>query len=63
MTTSFNHCVNHVAISVPNLEAAVEFYTRLFGFRFLLPPMHTKRDDYPDGTTWKSRWFCRSEQP
>ncbi|KAH0829715.1 hypothetical protein AYO21_10621 [Fonsecaea monophora] len=55
--TMFNHCVNHVAISVPNLEAAIEFYSKLFGFRFLRPSGLANKEEHPQGITWKSTFL------
>ena len=36
---------NHVAISVPDAEAAIEWYTKLFGFRSMGPVIHAKQGD------------------
>lgn len=40
--------INHAGISVPNCEAAADWYKTLFGFQFIGPIRHTKRSTKPD---------------
>ena len=36
---------SHIRITVPDLEKAVEFYTRAFGLYVIMPPSQVVRDD------------------
>jgi len=49
----YNHVVNHVAISVPNLEEAIKFYTEIMGFRRLRGSRPILRKETPDATIFK----------
>jgi len=51
--------VNHVGISVPDLNAAVAWYTEHLGFRQLKPNVHHKRDESIERR--KDKNFFRSE--
>ncbi|KAK4946034.1 hypothetical protein LTR10_014836 [Elasticomyces elasticus] len=51
--------INHVGISVPDLNAAVAWYTENLGFRQLKPNVHHKRDESIDRKEDKN--FFRSE--
>ncbi|RBA11816.1 hypothetical protein FPRO05_14204 [Fusarium proliferatum] len=44
----FNHPINHIALSVPCLETAMEFYTTILGFRILTPPNTISRSATPN---------------
>lgn len=49
-----NRCVNHIALHVPDIDAAVEWYTSLFGFRKLKEtPRCTNRSDNPDAPVFR----------
>ncbi|KAH6892420.1 hypothetical protein B0T10DRAFT_560007 [Thelonectria olida] len=43
-----NRVFNHVAVSVTNVEAAVKWYSSIFGFRLLGGIQHIKRSEKPD---------------
>ncbi|KAK4945649.1 hypothetical protein LTR10_015268 [Elasticomyces elasticus] len=46
-----NHVVNHIAISVPDVEAAVKWYTEILGFRKLRQcPRLTERSKTPNAS-------------
>ncbi|KAL1303067.1 hypothetical protein AAFC00_006512 [Neodothiora populina] len=46
--TTHNRVLNHVAVSVPDIEAAVEFYKSIFGFQLLGNLVHhIKRSETP----------------
>ncbi len=36
---------SHIGITVPDLERAVDFYTKAFGFYTIMPPTEVERDD------------------
>jgi lactoylglutathione lyase family protein len=36
---------SHIGITVPDLEKAVEFYTKAFGLYLIMPPTEIKQDD------------------
>ncbi|KAK5734265.1 hypothetical protein LTR17_009096 [Elasticomyces elasticus] len=42
---SQNHVFNHVAVSVPDIEAATDWYMRHFGFRRIRPTLSADSDD------------------
>lgn len=44
----FNAPFNHIALSVPDAEAAVEWYTKVFGFQVIIPTT-TRRNTDPEG--------------
>ena len=44
MTTPIAHCFNHVGVSVPDIEAAIEWYGKLFGFTLIAAPVEVRRD-------------------
>ena len=46
MTGKLAHCFNHVGVSVPDIEAAIDWYSRLFGFVLIAGPAEVR----PDGT-------------
>ncbi len=46
MSRQIAHCLNHVGVSVPDIEAAIEWYERLFGFVVIAPPVTV----LPDGS-------------
>ncbi|KAF2464022.1 Glyoxalase/Bleomycin resistance protein/Dihydroxybiphenyl dioxygenase [Lindgomyces ingoldianus] len=47
-------CVfNHVGISVPDCEAAVAWYSSVFGLRLLKPVLHLKREQFPGAPIFK----------
>lgn len=48
MQSSHNRVFNHVAVSVSNVEATVEWYSRVFGFKLLGNIAHIKRTEHPD---------------
>ncbi|KAH8670396.1 hypothetical protein BGZ60DRAFT_515051 [Tricladium varicosporioides] len=52
-TKGYNHNINHIAVSVPDLEAALEFYTKILGFRNLRSTRGTSRKESPDGPIFK----------
>ncbi|TLS30910.1 hypothetical protein PpBr36_02593 [Pyricularia pennisetigena] len=45
-----NALFNHIALSVPDAQAAVDWYTKLFGLEVLVPVITQKATD-PDGPT------------
>lgn len=44
MTTT-PRSLSHIGLSVPDLDAAVEFYTSVMGFYTIMPPTVVKEDD------------------
>ncbi|OAL05174.1 Glyoxalase/Bleomycin resistance protein/Dihydroxybiphenyl dioxygenase [Phaeosphaeriaceae sp. SRC1lsM3a] len=48
-----NHAVNHIAISVPDLDAAVHWYSILFGFKKIRPNKVTDRDATPNAPIFR----------
>ena len=40
------HCLNHVGVSVPDIDAAIDWYKRLFGFTVIAEPVEVR----PDGS-------------
>lgn len=49
----FNHPVNHVAISIPNLDAAEEWYMQVLGFKRVRPSRVLDRAVDPDAAIFK----------
>ncbi|TPX08008.1 uncharacterized protein E0L32_010339 [Thyridium curvatum] len=45
--------MNHIAISVPDLEAAIKFYTEILGFVEVRPASFTERAASPDASIFK----------
>lgn len=45
MTTTYPRAFSHIGISVPDLEAAVEFYTQVLGWYVIMEPSVIKEDD------------------
>jgi catechol 2,3-dioxygenase-like lactoylglutathione lyase family enzyme len=37
--------INHIAVSVPNLEEAMKWYTEILGFTVIKPPVEIVADD------------------
>ncbi|KAF2837436.1 Glyoxalase/Bleomycin resistance protein/Dihydroxybiphenyl dioxygenase [Patellaria atrata CBS 101060] len=48
-----NYVLNHIALSVPDLEAACTWYTTLFGFRRIRSDRHTIRSTSPSAPIFK----------
>ncbi|KAF2808990.1 glyoxalase/bleomycin resistance protein/dioxygenase, partial [Mytilinidion resinicola] len=48
-----NHVFNHVAISVANCDEAVEWYSKVFGFRRIRNDRTTTRTETPSGPIFK----------
>jgi catechol 2,3-dioxygenase-like lactoylglutathione lyase family enzyme len=48
-----NYCFNHVAISVPNCDEAVDWYMKVFGFRRIRSDRATDRKDEPNAPIFK----------
>jgi len=48
-----NHVFNHVAISVPDCDAAVAWYENVFGFRKVRSDITTDRAETPAGAIFK----------
>ena len=46
MDKKIAHTFNHVGVSVPDINAAIDWYTRLFGFVLIAEPAEVR----PDGT-------------
>lgn len=46
--TLHNHVLNHVAVSVSDIEATVNWYSQVFGFKLLGNIYHIKRSETPD---------------
>lgn len=44
---------NHVKISVPECEAAVEWYNKIFGYELLRLVLHVKRNEMPEPFIFK----------
>ena len=49
MTTPYPRTFSHIGISVPDLEAAVEFYTSVMGWYVIMEPTDVVEDDSPIG--------------
>lgn len=49
MTTQYPRSFSHIGISVPNLEAAVEFYTNVMGWYVIMAASDVNEDDSPIG--------------
>ena len=45
--------INHIAVSVPNLEEAMKWYTEILGFTVIKPPVEIVADDSLIGTAMK----------
>ncbi|KAF4628519.1 hypothetical protein G7Y89_g9629 [Cudoniella acicularis] len=52
-TKGFNHNLNHVVISVPDCDAALEWYTTVLGFRNLRSTRGMSRKETLDGPIFK----------
>ena len=51
---TMNRVVNHIALHVPDIDAAVDWYTTLFGFRKLKDsPRHSIRSQNPDAPVFR----------
>ncbi|KAH7083828.1 hypothetical protein FB567DRAFT_92712 [Paraphoma chrysanthemicola] len=48
-----NHVINHIAISVPHLDAAIAFYTTCFGFQPIRRNRVTSRTSAPDAPIFR----------
>lgn len=48
LQASHNRVFNHVAVSVSDIEATVDWYSRVFGFKLLGKIQHIKRSETPD---------------
>ncbi|KAF2827924.1 Glyoxalase/Bleomycin resistance protein/Dihydroxybiphenyl dioxygenase [Ophiobolus disseminans] len=48
-----NHVFNHVAISVPDCDAAVAWYSTVFGFKRIRSDRTTSRSSTPDAPIFK----------
>ena len=44
MTKSVAHCFNHVGVSVPDIDAAIDWYSKLFGFVVIAEPAEVIKD-------------------
>jgi catechol 2,3-dioxygenase-like lactoylglutathione lyase family enzyme len=44
MTKTMAHCFNHVGVSVPDIDAAIDWYERLFGFVLIAKPVVVEND-------------------
>ncbi|KAH1516699.1 hypothetical protein KXW39_007872 [Aspergillus fumigatus] len=55
MSTSFTSrpAFNHVGISVPDCDAAVQWYNKTFGYELLRPVLHVKRKEMPEAFIFK----------
>lgn len=53
-TKGFNLNINHVAISVPNCDEAVKWYTEILGFRNLCSVRDTSRKETPNAPIFKT---------
>lgn len=49
----YNHPVNHVAIAVPDIDAAVKWYSEVLGFVLLAPVSGRERATDPNGGVFK----------
>ena len=55
MSRKTNYQFNHVGVSVPDLDAAVNWYTEVLGFHQLRPNITLSRDEDPDGIIFRSK--------
>ena len=46
MAKTMAHCFNHVGVSVPDIDAAIDWYGRIFGFTVIAEPVEV----LPDGS-------------
>ncbi|MHA1566712.1 MAG: VOC family protein [Alphaproteobacteria bacterium] len=44
MANTHAHCINHVGVSVPDIEAAMNWYGRVFGFTAIAQPVEVRND-------------------
>ena len=44
MSRPMAHCFNHVGVSVPDIDAAIAWYGRIFGFTVIMAPAEVRRD-------------------
>ena len=49
MSTTYPRNFSHIGISVPDLEAAVKFYTEVMGWYLIMKPTEVIEDDSPIG--------------
>ena len=49
MTTPYPRTFSHIGISVPDVEKAVEFYTKVLGWYLIMKPTEIVEDDSPIG--------------
>ncbi|GAA5526220.1 hypothetical protein Maes01_02819 [Microbulbifer aestuariivivens] len=49
MSLPYPRTFSHIGISVPNLEAAVKFYTEVLGWYLIMKPTRILEDDSPIG--------------
>ena len=55
MSTNLALHLNHVAVSVSDIDAAVKWYTEVLGFRQLKPKVTLKRAEEPNGIIFRSK--------
>jgi len=44
MQATHAHCLNHVGVSVPDIDAAIAWYREVFGFTVIAEPVVVERD-------------------
>ena len=44
MTKKMASCFNHVGVSVPDIDAAIDWYQRVFGFVLIAEPVEVRND-------------------
>ncbi len=44
MSNKIAQCLNHVGVSVPDIDAAIDWYQRVFGFTVIAEPVEVHRD-------------------
>ncbi|OTA66001.1 Glyoxalase/Bleomycin resistance protein/Dihydroxybiphenyl dioxygenase [Hypoxylon sp. EC38] len=53
MSKQYNHAINHMGLSVPNLEEALKWYTEVLGFVSLGPTIVEDRSVNPDTAVFR----------
>ena len=49
MEKTMAHCFSHVGVSVPDIDAAIEWYSKVFGFVLIAAPVTVRNDGSYDG--------------
>lgn len=63
MNNVYPRSFSHIGLSVPDLEAAVKFYTEVMGWYTIMEPTEIVEDDSPIGEMYGSLWLRLEQFP